>query len=76
MKLWLATRLRYLADRIHPDTAFRHPGLHFTMESGRTAVINDQGRGCPIWYYGHADYECAHTEAVSPMRRIDWGGRR
>jgi len=26
-------------------------------------VFHDGRKGCPLWYYGDADYERAHTEA-------------
>ena len=29
-------------------------------------------QGCPLWYYGDADYERAHNEADDPVARVDW----
>lgn len=73
MKRWMAMRLRFLADRIHPDTAPRAAGFSFTFERGQGVVFDDQGRrGCPLWYLGHAEYDRAYGEAINPPRRIDW----
>ena len=58
---WIATRLRYLADRIDPHGAPRFTGYHFRIVPGRGIVFEARtDRGCPLWYLGQDDYEKAH----------------
>ena len=52
MRTWLARRLRLLADR-----------LDYAGAPRRTHVFREDGRGCPVWYYGYKDYMRAHDEA-------------
>jgi len=60
----LAYRLRTLADRIDPEGAPRRTNLSFTFEDYKGIVVDMDGRrGCPLWYYGMADYERAHAES-------------
>ncbi len=67
IKAEIAKRLHFFADRLDPDMAFRHAsGLSFTLEQGQGFVLRADGKGCPVWYYGHADYDRAHSEADSP----------
>jgi hypothetical protein len=66
---WL---LRRLADRIDDANAPRSTSHSFTFEAGRGFVVNDRGRGCPLWYMGDADYDRAHAEAVDPAPWVDW----
>lgn len=63
---WIATRLRYLADRIDPAGAPGRMSYNFTFEKYEGIVFNDKGRGCPLWYLGTADYERAHDESARP----------
>lgn len=74
--------LRRLADRFDHDHAPKAIGWSFTFEEGLGLVwhdnhgrINPKPTGCPVWYLSDADYERAHTEAVSvstwPMRWIE-----
>lgn len=58
--------LRCLADRIDPAHAPRGLGRWFTFERGRGLVVNEEERGCRLWYMGDASYERAHTEARDP----------
>lgn len=62
----IADAMRLLADRLDSHNAPRAVGYSFTFESGKGLVFNDQGRGCPLWYLGHDDYERAHAEAEQP----------
>lgn len=63
---WIGKRLRFLADRIDYKGAPRYLGYSVTIETGeRVPRIREDGRGCKIWYLGHAEYEKAHTEADS-----------
>lgn len=62
----IADTMRLLADRLDPAGAPRALGYHFTFESGKGLVFNDQGRGCRLWYLGDAEYDLAHTEADKP----------
>lgn len=63
--------LRCWADRLDPDSAPRALGMSFTFEDRTGIVFRDDGRGCPLWHLGHADYERAHDEAggLCPERR-------
>ncbi|GAA0719433.1 hypothetical protein Drose_05755 [Dactylosporangium roseum] len=64
--------LRRWADRISPETAPRGPVASFTFEHEEGIRFRDDGRGCPLWYLGDADYERAHTEANTRHVRVDW----
>ena len=59
----IAYQLRKYADRIDNPGAPKHMSYSFTFERGRGIVFHDGRKGCPLWYYGDADYERAHTEA-------------
>lgn len=50
VRSWLAWRLRYLADRISPSTAFRAIGWHLRFVRGKGAVIEEHGAGVRLWY--------------------------
>lgn len=67
VKTWIATRLRFVADRIDPAGAWRGMSYSFTFERGEGISFNERGRGCPMWYTGTADYERAHAEARKPL---------
>lgn len=64
--------LRTHADRIDPDGAPRAIGHSFTYELHEGIRFRDDGKGCPLWYLGHADHERAHIEADSRAPWIDW----
>jgi hypothetical protein len=57
---WLARRLRFLADRIHPASAMRAlggiPGYSFTYErcdhGTVTLAFREDGLGTKLWYLG------------------------
>jgi hypothetical protein len=69
----IAKRLRFLADRIDHAGAPKHMSYAFTFEMYRGIVIREGTRqGCPLYYYGDADYERAHNEADDPPPRVDW----
>lgn len=59
----IARWLRHLADRLDPEGAPRRTHWSFTFERGRGGVFREDGRGCPVWYYGRADYDRALWEA-------------
>jgi hypothetical protein len=59
----LARWLRDLGDRIDPAGAPKGTGYSFTVEPGRGIRFRLDGRGCPLWYLGDADYGRAHDEA-------------
>lgn len=72
-KHWVATRLRFLADRIDRHGApKRMSSLSFTFELGEGIRVRDDHRGCPLWYFGDDDYNRAHNEADRRAPRIDW----
>jgi hypothetical protein len=71
VKRRLAAWLRRHADRIDPDGAPRRTSWYFTQEDGWGTVFNQDGRGCPLYYYGLADYALAHTGAVQPPGPAD-----
>lgn len=57
---WLARRMRFLADWIHPDSAMRAlggiPGYSFTYErcdhGEVTLTFREDGLGTKLWYLG------------------------
>ena len=59
----IAEMMRRLADRIDPAGAPRCTGLSFTFESGTGLVVHRDRTGCPLWYWGSADYDRAFSEA-------------
>ena len=69
MRTTLAHWLRLWADLIDWQGAPKQTHLSFTFESGRGVVVNEDSRGCPLWYYGDHDYELAHTAALQPAPR-------
>jgi hypothetical protein len=77
VKHWLADRLRRWADRIdHAGAPKRLSAwtftFTFTFEKHIGVVFRQDGRGCPLWYLGDADYDRAHDEADNPPLRVDW----
>lgn len=72
MKHRLAQALRNWADRLDHEGAPKMTGQSFTFEKHRGIVFNDKRLGCPLWYYGDADYERAHNEAEDTPPRVDW----
>lgn len=68
MKSWLAHHLRRIADRIDDAGAPRRTNLSFTFENKRGIVVRENGPGCPLWYYGEADYRCRLGGRDSPVR--------
>lgn len=83
VRLWLARRLRFAADRIdHAGAPKRCSQLSFTFERGRGLVVHDRHGGsgpqigCPLWYYGDADYQRAHAESIDPTTWVDWSTGR
>lgn len=72
LRAWIGERLRFAADRIDPDNAPRRTHWSFTFEDRRGARFRDDGRGCPLWYLGHADYDRAHNEADTRHTRVNW----
>lgn len=59
----LARWLRDLADRIDWEGAPGGVHYSFTIEPGEGIRFRKDGRGCPLWYLGEADYLRAHREA-------------
>lgn len=59
MRRWIATRLLFLSARIDPEGTFRCTGMSFEFVENVGAEWNWDGHGCPLWYYGRADYERA-----------------
>lgn len=72
MKTWLAYHLRRIADRIDDAGAPKCTNLRFTFEDRRGIVVRENGPGCPLWYYGEADYLLAHSEAETDHAIVDW----
>lgn len=60
----LAKLLRRLADRIDYHGAPKATHLSFTFERGQGLVVNEDGRGCRLWYLGDDQYAKAHAEAT------------
>ena len=59
----IAYQLRKYADRIDHHGAPKAMSVSFTFEERVGIVFRDDGRGCPLCYYGDQDYERAHDEA-------------
>lgn len=56
-RAWIAWRLRFLADRISPETAFRRfSSLTVRLDGPRGWVLGERQRGIPLWY-STPDYE-------------------
>lgn len=73
LKTWIATRLRYLADRIDYAGAPKAMSGHsFTFEDRRGIVFRTDGKGCPLWYCGEEDYGRAHAEADTDHAVVNW----
>ncbi len=73
MRTWIATRLRWWADRIDDAGAPKClSGYSFTIENKRGIIFRDDGKGCPLWHYGDADYQRAHSEADTDHAIVDW----
>ena len=72
MTKWLAKRLRRLADRIDYAGAPKGMSYSFTFEDRVGIRFRADGRGCPLWYLGDADFERAHNEADTEHARVDW----
>jgi hypothetical protein len=65
MRRWLAYWLRTYADRLDDRGAPKRIGASFTFEDGEGRRFRDDGKGCPLYSYGEADYERAHAESDS-----------
>lgn len=64
--------LRRIADRIDHKGAPKAIGMSFTYEHREGIRFRDDGKGCPLWYLGEADYRRAHTEADTDHIIVDW----
>lgn len=73
VRAWLATRLRYLADRLSPETAWRRTGMRFEFVENVGILVHGADavdpkstryrapeRGCWLWYET-PDYANAHA---------------
>ncbi len=67
--VWVAQRMRLIADRLDPRGAFRETGYSFRYKPG-VGIVFHRGReaGCPLWYRGTADYERAYDAGWGPGR--------
>ena len=75
MKKAVADWLRKWADRLDLAGAPKRTGWSFTFEEGWGTVFNQDGRGCPLWYYGNEDFQLAHDAAApsaDPCCEIKW----
>ena len=71
MRQRLAYRLRTYADRLDDRGAPKRMGSSFTYETGEGIRIRDDGKGCPLYYYGEVDLERAHAESDSAAARAE-----
>jgi hypothetical protein len=70
---WTAHHLRRIADRIDLAGAPKAISYSFTFENKQGLVFREgTQQGCPLWYYGDADYERAHSEADTDHAVVDW----
>lgn len=59
----IAKGLRRIADRLDPAGAPKQASPYtFSFEQGQGITLREDGQGCPIWYYGDADYAKAHVD--------------
>lgn len=73
MRAHIGRWLRAAADRIDPTGAPRYmAGYSFTFENERGLTFRQDGRGCPLAYFGEADYRRAHAEADTEHAIVDW----
>lgn len=70
MIVWLAEKMRRLADRLDHKGAPNGMSWWFTFEEGEGIRFRDDGRGCMLWYLGDEEYEKAHDQADSSVRSI------
>jgi hypothetical protein len=71
LRKWLAHWLRTYADRLDDQGAPKRMGSSFTYETGEGIRIRDDGKGCPLYYYGEGDLERAHAESDSAAARAE-----
>jgi len=71
----IAHWMRTLADRLDHRGAPKCIGWTFTFEHKRGLVFREDGKGCPLWYYGDDNYQRAHTEADTDHAIVDWNSR-
>lgn len=72
MKRRLAIWMRKMADRLDYAGAPRRVSWSFTIEHNEGVRFRDDGKGCPLWHLGDADYERAHAEADTEHMIVDW----
>lgn len=74
----LGSALRKWADRVDWEGAPKRTGWSFTFENHVGAVFNQEGVGCPVWYWGNQDYQRAHDESAFPeytgemAEQVEW----
>ncbi len=72
MRKWLAELMRKYADRMDPNGAPRAMSqMSFTFEKYKGIVVREDGKGCPLWYLGQANYERAFDEADTEWKTYD-----
>lgn len=71
MRQWLAHWLRTYADRLDDRGAPKRMSSSFTYETGEGIRIRDDGKGCPLYYYGEDDLERAHAESDSAAAQAE-----
>jgi hypothetical protein len=73
MRARLGAWLRKWADRLDDAGAPKRTPYSFTFESSAAGVmLRQDGRGCPLYYVGEADYARAHAEADTSHVVVDW----
>jgi hypothetical protein len=68
----IAEWMRRTAGRLDHAGAPKRTSSSFTFEEREGTRLREDGRGCPLYYFGNADYERAHTEADRPVSLADW----
>lgn len=61
-------KLRFFADRLSPETAWRATHLRMRIVPLLGIGVYDTGEGCPLWYWT-PDYDRAFTETVEDLTR-------
>jgi hypothetical protein len=72
LRTWMADQMRKWADRIDYEGAPKAINYSFTFENRRGIVFREDGKGCPLWYYGDADHQRAHSDADTDHAIVDW----
>jgi len=67
VRVKIANWMRRAADRMDRAGAVKRTGMSFTFAEHWGVIFHEDGAaGCPLWYYGDADYALAHQAPAPP----------